>query len=95
MTPKKRRLTIADLRPIALTDVSYKIVMKVLKEGIERHLEESGMVKWEQAGFTKGGEILDNLMVLHQSAGTGKVFSKKYSIFQFVRSKIHVNIGGK
>ena len=27
-----------------------------------------------------------------QSAGTGKVFSKKSSIFHFVRSKIHVNI---
>ena len=64
MLPKKKRPTVADLRPIALMDVSYKMVMKVVKEEIERHLEESGMVRWEQAGFTKGGEILDNLLIL-------------------------------
>ena len=37
---------------------------KMVKEEIERHLEESGVVRWEQAGFTKGGEILDNVLIL-------------------------------
>ena len=64
MILKKKRQTVADLRPIALMDVSYKMVMKLVKEEIERHLEESGVVRREQAGFTKGGEILDNLLIL-------------------------------
>ena len=89
MIPKKKRPTVAELRPIALTDVSYKIVMKVVKEEVERHLEENGLVRWEQVGFTKGGEILDNLLVLQecvrQSYGRGEQmvviavdFSKAY-----------------
>ena len=63
MIPKKKKPTVGDLRPIALTDVSYKMVMK---EAIERHLERSGMVRWEQAGFTSGGEVLDNLLILQE-----------------------------
>ena len=43
--------------------MSYKMVVK---EENDRHLEESGMVRWEQAGFTKGGEILDNLLILEE-----------------------------
>ena len=57
----------ADPRPIALTDVSYKMVMKVVKEEIERHLEKSGMVGWEQAGFTKGRDFLILAKCVHQA----------------------------
>ena len=49
-----------------MTDVSYKMVMKLVKEEIEKHLKESGLARPEQAGFTRGGEILDNLLILQE-----------------------------
>lgn len=66
MIPKKRKPTVAELRPIALSNVSYKMIMKVIKEKLESHLEESGMRRGEQADFTKGLELLDNLIVLKE-----------------------------
>lgn len=64
MLPKVRKPTVADLRPIALTTVSYKMMMKVVRDKLEKHLEENNMRRFEQAGFTDGGEILDNLLTL-------------------------------
>ena len=66
MIEKNKKPTAYQLRPIALTDVSYKMMMSVMKEKIEEHIEENGMRKGEQAGFTGGGEILDNLLILQE-----------------------------
>ena len=66
MLPKNRKPTVAELRPIALTTISYKLMMKLIKEKLERHIEENGMRRGEQAGFTQGGEILDNLVILRE-----------------------------
>ena len=64
MVPKKAKPTAKDLRPIALTDVSYKIYMAVIKEKIEAHLNENNEMLETQAGFTKGGRVEDNLFLL-------------------------------
>lgn len=64
MLLKVRKTTVADLRPIALTTVSYKMMMKVVRDKLEKHLEENNMKRHEQVGFTDGGEILDNLLTL-------------------------------
>ena len=64
MLPKIREPTVSDLRPIALMHVAYKIFMEIIKEKIEHHIEENGTRREEQGGFTRGGEILDNLLVL-------------------------------
>ena len=75
MIPKTRRPKVSELRPIALTDVSYKLLMSIEKDKVERHIEENGMRCEEQAGFTEGGDILDNLVILQECVR--QTFSKK------------------
>ena len=43
MIPKKSKPTAIDLRPIAITEASYKILMSVVAEKMEEHVEVSGM----------------------------------------------------
>ena len=66
MIPKNNRPTETELRPIAMTDVSYKILMSLIGREIENHVAENKIEKFEQAGFTKGGNILDNLFILRE-----------------------------
>ena len=66
MIPKKNRTTETELRPIAVTDVSYKILMSLKGREIEKHVAENNIEKFEQAGFTKGGNIVDNLFILRE-----------------------------
>ena len=66
MIPKNNRPTETELRPIAMTDVSYKILMSLIGREIENHIAENKIDKFEQAGFTKGGNILDNLFILRE-----------------------------
>ena len=66
MIPKKRRPTADQLRPLAMTDVSYKIMMAMVREEIDRHIEENNMRHHEQAGFTRGGNIMDNMVIIQQ-----------------------------
>ena len=64
MIPKrKKRPTETELRPIAMTDVSYKILISLIGREIEEEKAENKIEKFEQAGFTKGGNILDNLFI--------------------------------
>ena len=64
MTEKKRKPTAKDLRPIALTNFSYKIYMSLMKDEIEEHMKENMIIEESQAGFTEGGRIEDNIFVL-------------------------------
>ena len=66
MMPKNNRPTETELRPIAITDVSYKILMSLIGREIENHVAENKIEKFEQAGFTKGGNFLDNLFILRE-----------------------------
>ena len=57
---------------------------------------------YEKSGFAECDHLLAmseqpciRVCPFNQSAGTGKVFSKKSSTYHFVRSKIHENIGRK
>ena len=61
---KKRRPTARDFRPVSLTDVSYKIYMSIIRNEIEQHLKNIDEIMEEQAGFTKGCRIEDNLTIL-------------------------------
>ena len=54
---KKKKKTAKELRPIALTNMSYKLFMSLVKNEIEEHLEENRELKETQAEFTKGGRI--------------------------------------
>ena len=64
MIPKTRKPTAKDLRPIALTNISYKLFMSILKTKIEQHLEEKDEMQELQVGFTSGRRIEDNLFIL-------------------------------
>ena len=64
LTPKIKKPTAKDLRPIALTNISYKIFMGIIREKVEEHLEENGLNNELQAGFTKNRRITDNLFIL-------------------------------
>lgn len=61
---KKNKPTPKDLRPIALTDTTYKLLMNIIKEKIEDHLEKNGRQEELQAGFTKQRRIEDNIFIL-------------------------------
>ena len=61
-----KKITETELRPIAMTDVSYKILMSLIGREIENHVAENKIEKFEQAGCTKGGNILDNLFILRE-----------------------------
>ena len=63
---KKNRPTETELRPIAMTDVSYKILISLIGREIEKHVAENKIGKFQQAGFTRGGNILDNLFILKE-----------------------------
>ena len=64
MIPNVTKPTVADLRPIALTDSLYKIFMGIIKEKIETHFTNINMWNELQAGFTRGRRITDNLYIL-------------------------------
>ena len=66
MIPIKNRPTETELRPIAMTDVSYKILISLIGREIENHVAENKIEKFEQAGFTKDGNILNNLFILRE-----------------------------
>ena len=76
MIPKKGKPTPKDLRPIALTNISYKIFMKVVGEKIEEHIALNGENKNTQSGFTKGSRIEDNLFILQYCIESTFFFNK-------------------
>ena len=49
-----------------MTDLSYKILMPLIGREIEKHEAENKIEKYEQAGFTKGGNILCILFILRE-----------------------------
>ena len=64
MIPKVKKPTAAKLRPIALTDVSYKLYMAIQGRKIDNHIIDNNEHIETQAGFTKGSQIEDNLFIL-------------------------------
>ena len=61
---KKSKPKANELRPIALMNCYYKIFMGIIKEKIEKHLENNNLVNNYQAGSTKKRRIADNLFML-------------------------------
>ena len=64
MIQKKKKPTLRDLRPIALTNATYKMFMGILKSKLEKHIRDIGQESEVQAGCTKNRRIADNLFVL-------------------------------
>ena len=53
LVPKTKKPTIKDLRPITLTNATYKLFMGILKTKIEHHIRYIKEESEVQAGFTK------------------------------------------
>ena len=58
---KEKKPTVKQLRPIALTNASYKLFMRIVKHKIEEHMHEIRQQSEVQTGFTKRRRIVDNL----------------------------------
>ncbi|XP_068224647.1 uncharacterized protein [Palaemon carinicauda] len=56
MIKKVKKPTLKDLRPIALTNASYKISMVLMKDEIEEHLERNMEMKEHKQGSQKEEE---------------------------------------
>ena len=66
---KKTSPTCGDLRPIALTDVSYKVFFGMIKEKIFEHMKYQNCIMELQAGFTQGCRLEDNLLLVRYCVG--------------------------
>ena len=66
MIPKEKKPNARQLRPVALTDASYKLFMNLYKGKIEEHLENNCLLNELQIGFTKRRRIEDNMIILHE-----------------------------
>ena len=65
MLPKKAKPKVQELRPIAMTNVSYKLYMNMaIKDKIEEHIRENELMKETQSGFTEKGRIENKMMIL-------------------------------
>ena len=64
MIPKKSKPQPKDLRPIAITNISYKLYMSNIGEEIEEHIEKNNLTKGNQIGFTGGGRTEYNHFIL-------------------------------
>ena len=62
--PKANTPTAKQLRPIALTDVSYKLFMTIIANKIDAHHLKNHEKIDTQAGFTTESMIEDNLCTL-------------------------------
>ena len=64
MVPKMKNPTIRDLRPIALTNATYKLFMGILKTTVEHHIRQIPQESEVQEGFTKNRRVADNIYIL-------------------------------
>ena len=64
MIPKTVKPIAKEHRPIALTNVGYKIFMRLVKDKLLEHLTRNGLISDYQAGFTGGRRLEENLFVV-------------------------------
>ena len=53
LIPKVRKPKVKDLRPIAMTNIQYKMYLSIIKDRVEHHLISNNLQKENQMGFTK------------------------------------------
>ena len=66
---KVEKPTSRDFRPIAITNISYKIFFSFYNKHLEKHISANSLGKENQLGFTKGGRIEYNHLILQYVIG--------------------------
>lgn len=64
LVPKKHKPKVNEYRPIALTNIGYKLMMSILRENIEEHISMNNLAQENQAGFTTGGRVENNVLIM-------------------------------
>ena len=64
MIPNIGKPTAKEHRPIALTNVGYKIFMGLVTIKLDEHLERNRLISDYQAGFTGGRRLEENLFIV-------------------------------
>ena len=76
LIPKNNKPKCNELRPIALTNTSYKIFMTIMKNKILQHLTRNNLINDYQAGFSKGRRLEDNVLLLNYCIKESKRLNK-------------------
>jgi hypothetical protein len=80
MIPKVKKPQVSQMRPIALTNVGYKLYMSMVRNSIVVHLVNNDSLSDYQAGFTSGRRLEDNLLMV------------SYCIEESVRRKMEIYV---
>ena len=64
MIPKTKKPRAKEHRPIALTNVGFKLFMGLVKDKQVQHLDRNGMINHYQVGFTGGRRLKENLFIV-------------------------------
>ena len=62
--PKTNKPRAREHRPIALTNVGYKLFMGLMKNKLVEHIDRNGLISDYQAGFTGGRRLEENLFIV-------------------------------
>ena len=93
MIPKVKKPKVNELRPIALTNISYKSFMNVaVRNKIEDHLRQNKEIKENQSGFTKKGRIENNLFILKYCIDNAFKFKKSLIVISIDFQKAYDSI---
>ena len=65
MISKTKKPTAKEHRPIALTNVGYKLFMGLVKDKLVQHLDRNRMISDYQAGFTGARRLEEICLLLH------------------------------
>ena len=80
LIPKTPKPKASDLRPIALIDVSYKILMGILKNKIAIHLYLTNQQNDQQTGATKNRRVTENIHIIQYMIQKSYILRKKLFI---------------